>query len=101
MLRKRPSTSTTLLAWTVVKTRWPVSAEHGVFAMHGGHDGNAEIDEAAFVAHPETAVLGHAALGDVELRHDLDTRENGGVVLACDGREGHLEHAVDAVLDDH
>jgi len=27
MLRKRPSTSMTLLAWTVVKTRWPVSAD--------------------------------------------------------------------------
>ena len=27
MFRKRPSTSTTLLAWTVVNTRWPVSAE--------------------------------------------------------------------------
>jgi hypothetical protein len=27
MFRKRPSTSTTLLAWTVVNTRWPVSAD--------------------------------------------------------------------------
>ena len=27
MFRNRPSTSTTLLAWTVVKTRWPVSAD--------------------------------------------------------------------------
>ncbi len=27
MLRKRPSTSITLLACTVVKTRWPVSAD--------------------------------------------------------------------------
>ena len=27
MLRNRPSTSTTLFAWTVVKTRWPVSAD--------------------------------------------------------------------------
>ena len=27
MFRKRPSTSSTLLAWTVVNTRWPVSAE--------------------------------------------------------------------------
>src|SRR5205814_1317694 len=27
MLRKRPSTSMTLLAWTVVKTRWPVRAD--------------------------------------------------------------------------
>ena len=26
MFRKRPSTSSTLLAWTVVNTRWPVSA---------------------------------------------------------------------------
>ena len=28
-------------------------------------------------------------------------RENGGVVLAGDGRHGRLQHAVDAVLDDH
>ena len=27
MFRKRPSTSITLLAWTVVNTRWPVSAD--------------------------------------------------------------------------
>ncbi len=27
MFRKRPSTSTTLFAWTVVNTRWPVSAD--------------------------------------------------------------------------
>src|ERR1041385_6028892 len=27
MFRKRPSTSTTLLAWTVVNTRWPVNAD--------------------------------------------------------------------------
>ena len=27
MFRKRPITSTTLFAWTVVNTRWPVSAD--------------------------------------------------------------------------
>ena len=47
-------------------------AEHGVFAVDGGHDGDAEVDQAALVAHAEAAVLGHAALGDVELAHDLD-----------------------------
>ncbi len=74
-------------------------AEDGVFAMDGGHDGDAEVDEAAFVANAEAAILGHAALGNVELAHDLDAAEDGGVVLAGDGRHGFLEHAVDAVLD--
>ncbi len=69
--------------------------------MNGGHDGDAEVDEAALVAHAEAAVLGHAALGDVELAHDLDAAQDGGVVLARDGRHGRLQHAVDAVLDDH
>ena len=52
-------------------------AEYGVFAMHRGHDADAEVDEAALVADAETAVLGHAALGDVELAHDLDAGEDG------------------------
>ena len=69
--------------------------------MHGGHDGDAEVDEAALVADAEAAVLRDAALGDVELAHDLDAAENGGVMLAGDGRHGGLQHAVDAVLDDH
>ena len=75
-------------------------AEHGVFAVDGGHDGDAEVDEAALVAHAEAAVLRDAALGDVELAHDLDARNDGLVVLARDGRHGLLEHAVDAVLDE-
>ncbi len=74
-------------------------AEDGVFAMHGGHDGDAEVDEAALVADAEAAVLRDAALGDVELAHDLDAAQNRGVVLARDGRHGFLENAVDAVLD--
>jgi hypothetical protein len=67
--------------------------------MHGGHDGDAEVDEAALVAHAEAAVLRHAALGDVEFAHDLDARQDGLVVLAGDGGHGLLQHAVDAVLD--
>ncbi len=53
------------------------------------------------IAHPKTSVLRHAALGDVQLAHDLDTRDDGGVVLLGDGLHGLLQHAVDAVLDDH
>ena len=68
--------------------------------MNGGHDGDAEVDEAALVADAEAAVLGDAALGDVELAHDLDAGEDGVVMLAGDGGHGGLEHAVDAVLDD-
>jgi hypothetical protein len=38
-----------------------------------GHDGDAEVDGAAGDAELEAAVLRDALLGDVELRHDLDT----------------------------
>src|ERR1700739_2736366 len=73
-------------------------AEHGVFAMHGGHDGDTEVDEAALVANAEAAVLRYAALSDVELAHDLDAAQDGGVMLARDGRHGFLQDSVDAVL---
>jgi hypothetical protein len=75
-------------------------AEDGVLAMDSGHDGDAEVDEAGLVAYAETAVLRDAALGDVELAHDLDAGEDGVVMLAGDGGHGRLQHAVDAVLDD-
>src|SRR6185437_7001867 len=51
-------------------------AQHGVLTMDGGHDGDAEIDEASFVLDPKTAVLGRAALGNVQLAHDLDAGQN-------------------------
>src|ERR1700733_3426990 len=76
-------------------------AEHRIFAVHRGHDADTEVDQAAFVTHSETAILGDAALGNVELAHDLDARQDGGVVFAGDRRHGHLQHAVDAVLYDH
>ena len=69
--------------------------------MDGGHDGDAEIDEAALVAHAETAVLRHAALGDIEFAHHLDAGNDGGVPVLGDGRHGVVQHAVDAVLDGH
>src|SRR5439155_1305995 len=57
-------------------------AQHGVLAVDGGHDGDAEIDRPAAVAHPEAAVLGNAPLGDVEFGHDLDAGDQRGLVLA-------------------
>ena len=65
------------------------------------HDRDAEVDGAPVVAHAEAAVLGHAALGDVQLAHDLDAGDDGRVMLLGDGRHRLLQHAVDAVLDDH
>ena len=53
------------------------------------------------VAHAETAVLRNAALGDIELAHDLDARKDGGVPVLGDRRHGVVQHAVDAVLDGH
>ena len=73
--------------------------EHGVFAMDGGHDGDAEIDETAFVTNAETAVLRDAAFGDIEFAHDLDARNDGGMPVLRDGRHGVVQHAIDAVLD--
>ena len=67
--------------------------------MDGGHDGDAEIDQAVLVADAETAVLRDAALGDIEFAHDLDARNDGGVPVLRDGRHGVVQHAVDAVLD--
>ncbi len=75
-------------------------AEDGVFPVNGGHDGNAEIDEAGFVAHAEAAVLGDAALSDIEFAHDFNARNDSGVPVLRDGRHGVVEDAVDAVLDD-
>jgi len=66
--------------------------------MHGRHDGDAEVDQAAFIAHTETTVLRDAALCDVKFAHDLDTREDRLVVLARDRRHGLLQNAVDAIF---
>ena len=49
----------------------------------------------------EAAVLRHALLGDVELGHDLDARDDRAVELLGDRLHRRLQHAVDAVLDVH
>ena len=49
----------------------------------------------------EAAVLRHALLGDVELRHDLDARDDRAVEALVDRPHRRLQHAVDAVLHVH
>src|SRR6185437_12931492 len=64
-----------------------------------GHDRDPEVNRAPLVAHAEAAVLRHPALGDVELAHHLDAGQDGGVEFLGDGRQGRVQHAVNAVLD--
>ena len=76
-------------------------ADDGVFAVHARHDRDAEVDGLARHAQAEAAVLRHALLGDVELGHHLDARDDGAVEALGDRPHGRLQHAVDAVLHVH
>ncbi len=78
-------------------------AQHCVLAVNRRHDGHAEVDGTlgSAVFHPEAAVLRNATLGDIELAHHLDARNDGGVMFFADGRHGLRQHAVDAELDAH
>ena len=67
--------------------------------MHRRHDADAEVDQTPLVAHAETAVLRHAAFGDIQLAHHLNARQDRLVVLPCNGCHCLLQHAVNAVLD--
>src|SRR6266540_1105074 len=75
-------------------------ADDGVLAVHGRHDGHAEIDGAAADLDPEAAVLRDPLLRDVQLGHDLDAADDRGVMLLGHRLHGRLQHPVDAVLDD-
>ena len=76
-------------------------AQHRVFAMHGRHDGHAQINVARIGPHQKAAVLRHPALGDVEIGEHLDARNHllggGAVVDAAD----RVEHTVHTVFDGH
>ena len=49
----------------------------------------------------EAAVLRHALLGDVELRHDLDARNDRAMEPLVDRPHRRLQHAIDPVLHVH
>ena len=53
------------------------------------------------IAQLEAAVLRDALLGDVQLGHDLDARDDRRVELLVDRLHRLVQHAVDAVLDHH
>src|SRR4029078_3566881 len=72
-----------------------------VFAVNRRHDRNAEVDVASFVTNTKTTVLRHATLRDVELRHDLDTRDQPRVIGEIDRIDFRVERAVDSILDLH
>ncbi len=74
-------------------------AEDDLFAEQGRQHGDAEIHVlAAAQLDLDAAVLGQPALGDVQLRHDLEAGGDG--VLQLHGRlHDFVEHAVDAVAD--
>ena len=67
-------------------------------AIERGQRRDAKIDLAAQGLDLDTAVLRQAALGDIQLRHQLDARDHGRLHLAGRGLLV-VEHAVDAVSD--
>ena len=73
--------------------------QHHALAVAGGNRRHAHVDRAAGDAQRDAAVLRQALLGDVELRHDLDARDD----QRRDGapRLQHFaQHAVDAEAHD-
>ena len=69
--------------------------------MHRGHHRDAKIDGASRDPQPETTVLGHAPLRDVELGHDLDAGDDGLGMALLDGRRRLVEGAVDTVFGEN
>ena len=74
--------------------------EADAFAGDGGNRRDADVDGLVIQLEVDAAILRHAALGDVEIGHDLDARNHAGLQHLDLSRHGHLvEHAVDAVAD--
>ena len=72
---------------------------HDRFAVHRRHGRYAQVDFLALHAQADAPVLRQAALGDVEVGHDLDARDHRGR-QAPRRRFDFVQHAVDAVADD-
>ena len=64
-------------------------------AVHAGQRDDAQVDVLAVDREPDAAVLRHAALGDVEVAHDLHAADRAGDHPLGDRRR-LLQHAVDA-----
>ena len=65
-------------------------------AVQRRHRGHPHVHLAVLQLQPDAAILRHAPLGDVQVRHDLEPADDRG--LQVDGRCGRvLQHAVDAI----
>ena len=71
-------------------------AQDGRLAADEGQRGDADVDPAAVDVQGDASVLGHAALGDVQVGHDLDARDHAGHEAPRDARV-LAQDAVDAV----
>jgi hypothetical protein len=71
-------------------------AQHHALAVQRGERAHAHVDLAPLEAQPHAPVLRQAALGDVELGHDLEAAHHRGPQVRR-RRRRFLEHAVDAV----
>jgi len=73
-------------------------AQADAFAADGGYRGNADVDGLAFHFEVDATILRHPALGDVEVRHDFDARDDAGLKHFDFRRDGDfVQDAVDAV----
>ena len=68
------------------------------FAVQGRQRGNAQVDFAPQRLDLDAAVLREPSLGDIQLGHQLDARNNGGLQFAR-RRALTRQHAIDAVAD--
>ncbi len=76
------------------------NAERDLFAVLRGQARHAHVDALVRVPHLDAAVLRQAALGDVELRHHLQTRDQG-ILNPLREAECLFEDAVDAIAHQH
>jgi hypothetical protein len=70
-------------------------AQHGAFAVRAGQRGHAHVDRAGADAQRDAAVLRQALLGDVQVGHDLQARDQRRVQRAV-GLHHFAQRAVDA-----
>ena len=74
--------------------------EHDLLAVGGRENGDAQIERLAAETDRDAAVLRRAPLGDVELAHDLQTRDDRRLHRLRDGRDLTC-HAVDPRAHHH
>ena len=75
------------------------SQRHGL-SIHAGDGGHAHVDGLSVQLQVDTAVLRQPALGDVQMRHDLEAGNQRGLEQPHVGRHRHLQQlAVHAVAD--